>query len=190
MLFKRQSSFKLKGGNHLKDIWNEEDNTLEASSGALPELGNNSTLFGLEDTKGQYSHEPDNILRRYQQPVYITSDHNVESLKLDSEIEQVLKDLRTSQELEYRMAEDKLNAKKHLVIDLYRQLDADRSELAKRTASTKGSDVEALLANILSKVNRIKQEVAKLKEMEEVGKGFGKALPSTLKEHFGIHVDD
>lgn len=180
---------KLISGIHVKDIWVMEDNNKAVSSGPVRNLGNNGT-FGMEDTQGIYPQGSDNIQKKYHQPVYITSAHQIESSKLNEEIEQVLGDLRRSQEFEYRMAEQRLNCQKHLLVTLYQQLDADRSKLAKRTASTRESDVDALLTNIFSRVNQIKQEVSRFKDMEELAKGFGRASSDILKEHFGFHIDD
>ncbi|KAF9622622.1 hypothetical protein IFM89_032521 [Coptis chinensis] len=178
---------KLNSGIHLKDIWNVEDDTSAISAGAM-RLGNKGTM-SLEDKHGQSLNLINSQLTSHQ-PVYITSDHQIESAKLKEQIEQVLQDLRRSQEFEYRMAEQKLNAQKDSIIRLYQQLDTDRSELAKRTSSTSDADVDALLNNILSRVNQIKEEVVKLKDMEEVAKGFGRTPKRVLKEHFGFHADD
>ncbi|KAL5712591.1 hypothetical protein ACHQM5_014749 [Ranunculus cassubicifolius] len=148
---------KLIGGVDIKDIWNMKDEAMVVSSGL-------KTLHF--ESNGECT------------PVYITSDHVIESSKLDNEIEEVLQDLKSSQELEYRMAEQRLNAQKDLILTLYQELDADRAELSKRTGATRDSDVGALLNRILSKVNQINQEVDKFKDLESVGKGFGKIPPA------------
>jgi hypothetical protein len=40
----------------------------------------------------------------------------------------------------------------------------------------------------LSRVDQIKREMTKLKDMEEVAKGFGRTFKDILKEHFGLEV--
>lgn len=122
--------------------------------------------------------------------VYITSDHRVDSSKLDDEINKVLADLIESQEDEYRIAMDNLNAQKKVLLDLYQQLETDRSELAKRTSSEIDQGVDNLIHDFSSKVNQIKIEVGKLKEMEKVAKGFGMVPKDTLKAHFGLQIEN
>ncbi|XP_038723428.1 protein OBERON 1-like isoform X3 [Tripterygium wilfordii] len=111
----------------------------------------------LEATNHQdYVHDRTNSL----QLVTESSDYLNESLKLENEIDEVLQALRKSQELEYKIAEDQLYAQKNYLRNLYQQLDRER----------------------LVQVNR---EIMKLREMEEVAKGFGKTPNRILKEHFG-----
>jgi len=45
-----------------------------------------------------------------------------------------------------------------------------------------------LLSAVLSRVDQIKREMRKLKDMEEVAKGFGRTFKDILKEHFGLEV--
>ncbi|KAK9083821.1 hypothetical protein Scep_030292 [Stephania cephalantha] len=120
----------------------------------------------------------------------VTLEHQKESLKLDDEIAQVLQDLKKSQELEYRMAEQKLYAQKDLLVNLYEQLDRVRAELARCTSQTMERNANVLLSSISNRIMQIKQELGKLKDIEEVAKGFGKTPRSILKEHFGLQPDD
>lgn len=83
------------------------------------------------------------------------------------------------------MAEEKLNAQKKYLHNLYEQLDKERSELARHISST---DPDVLLNAVLSRVNQIKKEVTKLKDMKEVAHGFGKTSRGILDEHFGLEV--
>ena len=117
----------------------------------------------------------------------ISSDYQSEYLKLEYEIDQVLQVLRKAQESEYKIAEERLYAQKNYLCNLYQQLDKERSELSHRAS---GTEEDALLNAILNRVDQIKQEVMKLKEMEEVANGFGRTPKGTLKEHFGLEIED
>lgn len=118
--------------------------------------------------------------------VTISSDYRTETLKLEDDIDQVLLALRISQEAEYKIAEERLYAQKKYLQNLYQQLDKERSDLARRTLNT---NTDALLSAVLNRVDQIKQEVMKLKEMEEVAKGFGRTSKDILKEHFGVEIE-
>ncbi|CAK9150869.1 unnamed protein product [Ilex paraguariensis] len=113
-------------------------------------------------------------------------DHRVESLKLEDEIDQILQALKKSQESEYKIAEERLFAQKNYLLNLYQQLDKERSDLLRYTSST---DSDTLLDTVLKRVDQIKWEVKKLRDMQEVAKGFGKTSKDTLKEHFGIEME-
>ncbi|OVA05436.1 hypothetical protein BVC80_441g210 [Macleaya cordata] len=187
---------KLRSGIYLEEIWNMEGNISVGSAGAMPHLGNNGTFTeNMEVTDGPYPlnfdapHEQ-NVQKRSQEPVYITSDYCIESLKLENEIDRVLHELKKSQEVEYRIAEERLYAKKNFLLSLYQQLDTERSELAKRSPSSKNCDIDAHLTNVLNKVNQIKQEVIKLKDMEQISRGYGRTPTGILKEHFGLQFGD
>ncbi|KAK6146060.1 hypothetical protein DH2020_019929 [Rehmannia glutinosa] len=112
-------------------------------------------------------------------------DHQVESLKLEDEIDHILDALRKSQEIEYRLAEEKLSAQKNYIQNLYQQLDKERSDLSRHTSS---KDQDSLLDVVLNRVDQIKREVSRLKDMEEVSKGFGKVPKHILKEQFGLDI--
>ncbi|XP_030543370.2 protein OBERON 1 isoform X1 [Rhodamnia argentea] len=113
--------------------------------------------------------------------------HRTQSARLDEEIDQVLQSLRKSQELEYRIAEEQLHAQKRYLHNLYQQLEQESSELACQEIS---DDFDNLLNLVLNRNNQIRQEVHRLQKMKEVAKGFGKTSRSTLREHFGLDVDD
>lgn len=113
-------------------------------------------------------------------------DHRIESIKLEDEIDQILLALRKSQETEYRIAEERLYAQKDYLLNLYQQLDEERAKL-KTNASSIHSDV--LIDATLKRVDQIKREVKKLRDMEEVGKGFGRTSKEILKEHFGVEME-
>nr|MCL7040630.1 hypothetical protein [Papaver nudicaule] len=161
---------KLNGGNCLDEIWNVEDNNV-------------SEVFAGSREVVESQHSKDST-------VCITSEHRVDSSKLDDEINKVLADLVESQADEYRIAMDNLNAQKKILLDLYQQLETDRSELAKRTSSEIDQGVDNLIHDFSSKVNQIKIEVVKLREMEKVAKGYGMVPKDTLTAHFGLQIED
>ncbi|XVF38251.1 hypothetical protein REPUB_Repub20aG0084100 [Reevesia pubescens] len=98
----------------------------------------------------------------------------------------VLQALRKAQESEYKIAEERFYGQKNYLRNLYQQLDKERSELSHQAS---GTEANALLNAILNRVDQIKQEVMKLKEME-VAHGFGKTPKGTLKEHYGLELED
>ncbi|XP_060671596.1 protein OBERON 1 isoform X2 [Ziziphus jujuba] len=168
---------KLKYGTCLEDIWKVEDQLLTRrtevsyNGDASPEITN-------------FQDSPD--IGTCLPVVSVSSDCQTESMKLDEEIDQVLEALRKSQEFEYKLAEERLYAQKKYLCDLYQQLEKEKTGLTRHVSSTNHDD---LLSAVLSRVNQIKQEVAKLKVMEEVAKGFGKTSKSILEEHYGLESD-
>lgn len=114
-------------------------------------------------------------------------DYRVESLKLDNEIDHILDALRKSQEIEYRLAEERLSAQKNYIINLYEQLERERSDLSKHTSVSENQD--ALLDAVLSRVSQIKREVSRLKDMGEVSKGFGRVPKHILEEQFNLDIE-
>lgn len=114
-------------------------------------------------------------------------DYRVETLKLDHEIDGILDALRKAQEFEYRLAEEKLYGQKTYIINLYKQLEKERSELSKHTSASENQD--SLLDAVLSRISQIKQEVSRLKEMGSVSKGFAKVPKHVLKEQFDIDIE-
>lgn len=188
---------KLQSGVYVEEVWKMDDELSVACTGerAHP-MSNTAILEQLDvinqdildltvrfDSDQEYSSGT-------QMPVSITSDQQSSSLKLEKEIDWVLQSLKRSQESEYRIAEQKLYAQKDFLFGLYPQLDVERAELAKHRATPEDGDSDTLLANVLSRVDQIKQEVVKLRHMMEIAKGFGKTPRSILREHFGLPVDD
>lgn len=107
--------------------------------------------------------------------------------KLEEEIGEVLKALRKAQEFEYQIAEGKLHAQKECLSDLYRQLEKEKSELSRRVS---GTDANSLMTNVLKRLDQIRKEVTKLKEMEEVAKGFGRTSRGVLEEYFHLSIEE
>ncbi|CAK7327068.1 unnamed protein product [Dovyalis caffra] len=168
---------KLKCGTALEDIWKME----EEVSAILPAISPNGNAM-LEVNNHQ-----DLLDYRMSSPdVSMSADSQTVSLKLEDEINQVLQALRVAQEAEYKFAEERLYAQKKYLQNLYQQLDKERSELARRTLK---ANPDALLSAVLSRVDQIKREETKLKDMKEVANGFGRTAKDILKEHFGLEVE-
>ncbi|XAR67531.1 hypothetical protein NMG60_11002314 [Bertholletia excelsa] len=169
---------KLKKGTPLEDIWKTEDGST-ANEGALSNNGNDA----MEVT---YHQKPVDFEAGSPQFLSGAFDPRIEAPKLEDEIDQVLQTLRKSQESEYIIAEERLYAQKNYLLNLYQQLDKERAELSTRTSS---NDPDAMLEAVLQRVDQIKREIIKLRDMEEVAKGFGRTSKEILKQHFGIETE-
>lgn len=121
-------------------------------------------------------------------PQILSGNFNLEidSLKLEEEIDQVLRALRKAQQTEYKIAEERLLGQKNCLLNLYQQLNKERSELSMATSS---DDQDALLEAVLKRVDQIKREIVNLRDMEEVAKGFGKTSKDILDQHFGFETE-
>ncbi|XP_042517198.1 protein OBERON 2 [Macadamia integrifolia] len=177
---------KLKCGTALEEIWKEDDRSA-VSTGTLEVAADQDAPDFT--TGSEFPLDLTAIQNNSQQPIYITSDHRIAASKLEDEIDQVLQSLKRSQETEYRIAKERLYAKKSSILSMYEQLDKERSELAKQSPDTEGNS-DALLANVLNRVKQINRESARLKEMEEVAKGFVRVPKAILNEHFGLEIKD
>lgn len=113
-------------------------------------------------------------------------DYLPESLKLDAEVDDVLKALSNSQELEYKMAEERLQQHKKYLQNLYQQLDWEKSELARKNSSSSG----VLFNAVRERMEQIRREVTKFEVMKKVANGFGMTSQEILKEHFGLERAD
>ncbi|KAK3040581.1 hypothetical protein RJ639_029027 [Escallonia herrerae] len=166
---------KLKSGTGFEDIWKVDDIS-DVTTGEVP----------CDENEATDKEEPLDSRTGSPQDIYGKFDHRIESFKLEDEIDQILLALRKSQESEYRIAEERLLAQKNHLLNLYQQLDKERSELASHTSF---ADPDALLDAVLNRVNQVKREIMKLREMEEVAKGFGKTSNAILKEHFSFESE-
>ncbi|KAJ0964466.1 hypothetical protein J5N97_025604 [Dioscorea zingiberensis] len=194
---------KLKHGLPHEEIWKKDDNfSAFTSGGDISNNVNEITLLGalhigrnrtqsvgsrkeIEASRGSAT-----VDARAQTPIYITADHSNVSAKLDDDINKVLQELKKSQESEFRLAEQKLLTQKDLLLSLYQQLDVDRSKLATQFSSPNGNDSDALLTNVLARVDRIKYEELKLQDMMKIADGFGQTPKTILSIHFGMNVDE
>ncbi|XP_061376198.1 OBERON-like protein [Gastrolobium bilobum] len=107
-----------------------------------------------------------------------------DSLKLEAEIDEVLQALRKSQEFEYNMAAERLNAHKNYLQNLYQQLDREKSEEARLHRSSRSRS--ALVHAVAERKEQIRLEVIKFEDMKKVANGFGSTSKDILKERFGL----
>lgn len=135
----------------------------------------------------------DNDLQRAVEnlPAYITEDQHTLSVRFEDSIDHALKELKRSQEAEYKLAEQKLYSQKDHVLSLYRQLDSERSVLADPMplADDDGSLYSTLITNVMKRVDQVKSEEEKLKVMLGIADGFGKTPSGVIQEHFGLPAD-
>ncbi|XP_024008243.1 OBERON-like protein isoform X2 [Eutrema salsugineum] len=163
---------KLKCGTSLENLWNDDAPTIWSDFSDIGESKGNDTLQSLQDVTPI---EP------------MPFNHEAEMHKLEEEIRDVLKGLRGAQESEYQIAEARLYAQKECLDDLYRQLEKEKSELS-RCGS--GTDADSLMTNVVKRLDQIRREVTKLKEMEEVAKGFGRTPRGILEEYFHLNIEE
>ncbi|KAL8100209.1 uncharacterized protein LOC141687535 [Apium graveolens] len=167
---------KLRSGTCLEDVWKVED-----SSAVDP--GN---LTGDANTASESSIDKEPQSRAASPPKVSESfDPLIESLKLEARVDEILGGLRESQELEYNIARERLYEHKNYLLSLYQQLNKEKAELVRHAAYN--ADRDALSKLVLNRVDQIKGEVFKLKEMEEVTKGFARTSKKILEEHFDLH---
>ena len=157
-----------------------------------PKIANDSRASANSMNGIEHAHENDAVNGRAQGNLYITSGYSNVSVKLEDEIDGVLRELKRSQESEYRLAEQKLYAQRDFLLSLYQQLEVERSELAcSMPLPVGGSNVsDNLLTIVLNKVDQIKHEEAKLKEMMKIAKGFGGTPKTVINNHFGLPIND
>lgn len=174
---------KLKNGVSVGDIWKREDVSMEtAETIGVPSNANDGMglLQKIEESTVCEMSSP--------KPLASNFDYRVESLKLEDKVDRILDALRKSQEVEYRLAEETLTAQKNYLLNLYKQLDQERAEISNYPASFE--DQDSLLEGVLNRVESIKREVSKLKDMAEVAKGFGRVPKCILKDQFGLEIED
>lgn len=135
-----ESAFqKLKDGSNLDDVWKTEVG-VTAPTGKLDHFNNPPPEI-----------EEDNLSRE--------NEHD----KLEGEIDQVLRELRKSQEVEYRIAEERLYAQKDYLCRLSQQMAEEKSELKRHTQP---AERDALLSSIVLKEESIQFELRKLKDID------------------------
>ncbi|WOK91577.1 hypothetical protein Cni_G00268 [Canna indica] len=186
-----QVIMKLERGVHLDEIWKVGDNITPSAgdghevSGAVDMTNDSNYINEIEPLeKIEATDGTDKNL------VYITSDYSSVSAKLEDQVDQALRELKKSQESEYMIAEQKLYVQKNFLLSLYRQLEYERSELANPSPSPIGGNYDALLSNVVERVDQIKNEEDKLKKMMKVGHGFGSTPKSIVEDHFGLVINE
>nr|KYP61796.1 hypothetical protein KK1_016307 [Cajanus cajan] len=98
------------------------------------------------------------------------------------DLDEVLQNLKKSQELEYKLAEETLQTQKTYLLNLYQQLESEKNQFACQNSS--GSDAISL------KMKQIEQETMKFEVMKKVANGFGRTPNDILREYFGLKVTD
>ncbi|RDX67466.1 Protein OBERON 1, partial [Mucuna pruriens] len=159
---------KLKCGTNLEDIWKEDGSLIVHSAdhgNDVMEVTVNDGSFDVRTGLESYNGLP-------------------HSLKLEAEVDQVLLALRKSQEIEYKVAEETLQAQKTFLQNLYQQLDCEKNDLASQTSS--GLDV-SFSAAVRERKKQIRREVTKFEVMKKVANGYGSISPDIIKEHFGLN---
>ncbi|XP_017221697.1 protein OBERON 1 [Daucus carota subsp. sativus] len=111
-------------------------------------------------------------------------DPEVESLKLEHKVEQTLQALKESQELEFKIAKERLQNQKNCIQNLYQQLGKEKSQIERHMAYV--ADPDVLLQLTESKVDQINKELHKLEDMKAVSEGFAKTSKEILKQYFGL----
>uniref|UniRef100_A0A175YJP8 Uncharacterized protein n=1 Tax=Daucus carota subsp. sativus TaxID=79200 RepID=A0A175YJP8_DAUCS len=165
---------KLQSGTCLEDVWKME-HTSAANLGIL--------IHDALESSMNEKPAHDRIASPHK--VSESFDPVIESLKLEVKVDEMLAALRKSQEQEYNMARDKLCEHKNYLKDLYQQLNKEKAELAQHAAHN--AHRGALTKLVRNRLDQIKSEEIKLKEMEEVAKGFGRTSKKILKKHFDLH---
>ncbi|GMI64524.1 hypothetical protein like AT1G05410 [Hibiscus trionum] len=179
LLNRIESAIKeLKCGTSLEDIWKVKESESAISTGIFH--------------NGNGELEPTNHQDAVDKPclgsvLSVSSDYHSEYLKIEYEIDQVLQAIRKAQETEYKIAEERLYGQRNYLCHLYQQLEKERSELQDQPF---GNEADASLDAVLNRVDQIKYEVMRLKEMEEVANGFGKTPKIILKEYFDLEFED
>ncbi|XP_006651815.1 uncharacterized protein LOC102713345 [Oryza brachyantha] len=193
---------KLKCGVDLAEVWKMEDNDIKSTANAeVSQATSGVTVLGIQQAPEEsappgfpyYVDLADNDLQRAVEnlPAYITEDHTTMSVRFEDSIDHALKELKKSQEAEYRLAEQKLYSQKDYVLSLYRQLDSERSVLADPMPLTDDDSplYSTLISNVMKRVNQVKSEEDKLKVMLGIAGGFGKTPSGVVQEHFGLSAD-
>ncbi|KAI4317850.1 hypothetical protein L6164_025683 [Bauhinia variegata] len=163
---------KLQCGTPLEDIW-KVDHNLTASAG----FSDNGDAEIEVTVKGS--------------PLDVRSGTRYygcqsDSIKLEDEIDKVLRDLRNSQEIEYNIAEERLNMQKKYLQNLYQQLENEKSVLACQNSSRSNFLTRA----VKEREEQIRRELLKFRDMKKVADGFGRTSKNILKEHFGLEIED
>lgn len=133
------------------------------------------------------SKDPLDVTRSSEHTSLVAFDPWTQSLKIEDEIDHVLLALQKSQESEYKIAEETLHAQKNYILSLYQQLEREKSELSCRVSSI---EPDSFMDCVLNRVEQIKRELKKFKDMGKVAHGFGRTSKGILREHFGLEDDN
>ncbi|XP_041001229.1 uncharacterized protein LOC121246969 [Juglans microcarpa x Juglans regia] len=166
---------KLKNGAPLEGIWKVDDNFLAISEGAL---GHGNAPLAVPNSQDSLD-----VTRSSEHTLLVDFDPWTQSLKLEDEIDHVLLALQKSQESEYKIAEETLHAQKNYLLSLYQQLESEKSDLSCRVSSV---EPDSFMDCVMNRVEQIKRELNKFKDMGKVANGFGRTSKGFLREHFGL----
>ncbi|MED6209632.1 hypothetical protein PIB30_056616 [Stylosanthes scabra] len=164
---------KLKCGTNREDM-RMLDDTLTAYSTGLSD--HDSDVMEATDNGS-----PSNV-RTGEEP----HDYLPHSLKLEAEVDQVLHDLRNSQESEYKLAEERLQLHKTYLQNLYQQLEFEKSQLECKSSSNSN----LLSGAVRKRKEQIGKEVRKFEALKKIANGFGRTSKDILKEHFDVEITD
>lgn len=152
------ASRKLKSETCVGDVWKFGENTSAICTGIF---SNKNVKKELANHQVPLDTEPGSL-----GVLSTSSEYWDEYFKLEDEIEKVLGELRRSQKNEFEIAAETLYSQKSFLRNLYQQLDEERSQLSRQTLGTRPDSF--LLNAVLDRVDQIKRQVSKLKEMEKV----------------------
>jgi len=108
-----------------------------------------------------------------------SSDFLPPPLKLEAEVDQVLRKFKNSQEVEYRVAEEILQEQKIFLQKLHQQLEYEKNVLADQN-SPAASDA------VRERKKQIRRELQKFEKMKNIANGFGKTPYDITKNYFGF----
>ena len=110
-----------------------------------------------------------------------SSDFLPPPLKLEAEVDQVLRDFRKSQELEYKMAKEILEEQKTFLQKLNQQLEYEKNVLADQSSPVVSYAVK-------ERKKEIRRELHKFEKMKKIANGFGKTSNDIIKNYFSFRV--
>ncbi|GAU18849.1 hypothetical protein TSUD_228390 [Trifolium subterraneum] len=158
---------KLKCVANNEDIKKGGDNLMAHSEG-LPDHGTDPMEVTMNGS-------PSHVRLREE-----SNDYHSQILNLEAEVGDMLEALRKSQELEYKVAEERVREQKNYIENLYQRLQCEVAELERPNLTHS----EPLFRAIRERKEQIKREMEKFKEMKMVASGFGRISRDVLREHF------
>ncbi|KAG8098133.1 hypothetical protein GUJ93_ZPchr0013g36854 [Zizania palustris] len=154
----RSAMAKLKRGVDLAEVW---------------KMGDNDEVSTEEDDDGPpyYFGRSENPLHRAIEnlPAYIFEDFDVMAARLEGQIEEALKKLKSTQEAEYMLAKQKLYSQKDYIISLHRQQYHERCMIRAHIPIPfpDSSPYDIHLSNLVKLVHQVKREEEKFNAMLE-----------------------
>jgi hypothetical protein len=109
-----------------------------------------------------------------------SNDFHSQILNLEADVDGNLEALRKSQELEYKVADERLHEQIVYIQNLYERLQSEVSQLECPNLTHS----EPLFRAIRERKEQINRELEKFEEMKMVASGFGRVSRDILREHF------